>query len=43
MLRELHRPELTPAQVRPMTGDGSRALVERALAAAEMRRSSHNE
>src|SRR5438309_2228371 len=33
MLRELHRPELTPGQVRPMIGDGSRALVERALAA----------
>jgi FMN phosphatase YigB (HAD superfamily) len=33
MLGELHRPELTPAQVRPMIGDGSRALVERALAA----------
>jgi phosphoglycolate phosphatase len=33
MPRELHRPTLTPAQVRPMIGDGSRALVERALAA----------
>ena len=33
MLRELHRPELTPAQVRSMIGDGSRALVERALGA----------
>ena len=33
MLRELHRPELTPAQVRLMIGDGSRSLVERALAA----------
>ncbi len=33
LLRGLHRPELTPGQVRCMIGDGSRALVERALAA----------
>src|SRR4051812_10555013 len=33
MLRGLNRPELTPGQVRPMIGDGSWALVERALAA----------
>src|SRR5437660_7051673 len=33
MLRGLHRPELTPGQVGPMIGDGSRALVERDLAA----------
>src|SRR3954452_7077456 len=33
LLRSLRRPELMPNQVRQMIGDGSRALVERALAA----------
>ena len=33
MLREMGRRELTPEEVRPMIGDGSRALVGRALSA----------